>query len=72
MTEQVNGPAHYNGTEVIDKMVQDYGASAVRWFCLLNAVKYRARAGKKPGNAAEQDEAKAAWYEAYAETLPQL
>lgn len=70
MTEQVNGPAHYNGTEVIDKMVQDHGPVAVRHFCLLNAEKYRARAGKKPGNSAEQDEKKAQWYEAYAAKLP--
>lgn len=66
----VNGPAHYNGTEVIDKMVEDDGPEAVRHFCLLNAKKYRARAGKKPGNSAEQDLAKAAWYESYATKLP--
>lgn len=68
--EAVNGPAHYNGTEVIDQMVLEDGPVAVRHFCLLNAKKYRARAGKKPGNTAEQDLAKADWYIAYAEKLP--
>lgn len=66
----VDGPAHYNGTEVIDKMVQEFGTEPVYWFCILNAEKYRARAGKKPGNTAEQDEAKAQWYEKYAANLP--
>jgi hypothetical protein len=68
--EAVDGPTHYNGTEVIDKMVVDYGPVAVRWFCLLNAVKYRARMGKKPGQSAVTDLRKAKWYEAYAEKLP--
>jgi thymidylate synthase (FAD) len=68
--ENVDGPAHYNGTEVIDKMVVDHGPEAVRHFCLLNAVKYRARMGKKPGQSAVTELAKAKWYEAYAAKLP--
>lgn len=70
MNDPVNGPAHYNGTELIDDMARRHGAEKVRAFCELNAEKYRFRAGKKAGNTAEQDEAKAKWYEAYAANLP--
>jgi thymidylate synthase (FAD) len=69
-TSAVDGPAHYNGTEVIDKMVADHGPEVVRHFCILNAEKYQARAGKKPGNSATQDLAKAKWYLDYADKLP--
>lgn len=68
--ELVNGPAHYNGTAVIDGMLDRHGPVAVRWFCLLNAEKYQARAGNKPGNSFEQDIAKANWYLDYAAKLP--
>ncbi len=68
-SEAVNGPAHYNGTQLIDEMVLRHGPEAVRWFCLLNAEKYRYRAGSKPDNPYEQDIAKAEWYEAYASKL---
>ena len=44
-------PAHYQGEyECIDLMREIYGDEAVRWFCILNAYKYRFRAGKKEGN----------------------
>jgi hypothetical protein len=67
--EAVNGPPHYNGTEVIDKMVVDYDPVAVCWFSLLNSTKYRARMGKKPGQSAVTDLKKAKWYEGYARRL---
>ena len=35
-------------------------------FCVGNAFKYRWRAGEKEGQPAEQDEAKAQWYDAMA------
>jgi dUTP diphosphatase len=70
MSEQVNGPAHYGGTATIDRMVEKHGVEPVRHFCLLNADKYRDRAGKKPGNSEEQDLAKAAWYDNYRAQLP--
>ena len=67
--EYVNGPAHYNGTECIEKMRKLYGDDAVRWFCICNAYKYRFRDGSKPGATAEQDEEKARWYEDYAANM---
>jgi hypothetical protein len=70
LPEAVNGPAHYNGTEVIDGMVHRYGQVATAWFCVLSDDKYRLRAGKKPGNPAEQDLAKGQWLTAYAGKLP--
>lgn len=64
--ENVNGPAHYNGTECIENMRKLFGDEAVRWFCICNAYKYRFRKGNKPGQSAEVDESKAHWYEDYA------
>lgn len=59
-------PAHYQGEyECIDLMREIYGDEAVRWFCILNAYKYRFRAGKKEGNEWADDQKKAAWYETY-------
>lgn len=64
--ERVNHPSHYQGEyECIDLMREIYGDEAVRWFCILNAYKYRFRAGKKEGNEWADDQKKAAWYEAY-------
>jgi hypothetical protein len=47
--EQVNHPAHYNQypIEVIDMMIVVFGKEATFYFCLLNAFKYRMRAGNK-------------------------
>lgn len=61
--EQVNHPNHYNHQpiEVIDMMLSVYGKKAVINFCLLNAFKYRMRAGYK-GSIVEDIE-KAKWYE---------
>ena len=66
MSEQVNHPDHYQGKhECIEIMRVMFGDNAVRCFCKCNAYKYRFRAGKKKGNSAEQDIAKAEWYEDY-------
>lgn len=67
----VNHPSHYkkDGKECIDVMEEKYGTLAVINFCECNAFKYRWRAGSKAGNPAEQDEAKAQWYERKAEEL---
>lgn len=66
MTQQVDHPTYYQGEyECIDLMREIYGDDAVRWFCILNAYKYRFRAGKKEGNEWADDQKKAAWYETY-------
>ena len=66
MNEQVDHPAHYQGKhECIDVMRAMFGDVAVKGFCRCNAFKYRFRAGKKDGNSATQDIAKAEWYEEY-------
>ena len=69
--DPVNHPPHYkkDGKECIDVMEEKYGTLAVISFCECNAFKYRWRAGSKAGNPAEQDEAKAQWYERKAEEL---
>lgn len=55
----VNHPSHYTSgkIEVID-FITDQGLG----FCLGNAVKYIARAGKKAAADPIQDLEKAAWY----------
>ena len=69
----VDHPEHYQGShECIDLMREIYGDEAVRHFCICNAYKYRFRAGKKRGESAEQDLAKAEWYERYVmDVVPQ-
>ena len=70
--ELVNHPNHYkdnNGKECIDVMREQFGDTAVYYFCILNAFKYRWRAGKKEGNSEEQDSAKAEWYSNYAKSI---
>lgn len=71
MSEQVNHPSHYlkNGRECIDVMIEKFGVQAVISFCECNQFKYEWRAGLKEGNSAEQDLAKAAWYENKAKEL---
>lgn len=71
--DNVNHPAHYQGDyECIDLMREIYGDDAVRNFCICNAYKYRFRAGKKQGEPARSDTAKAEWYERYVmEKVPQ-
>ena len=64
--DMVSHPPHYQGEyECIDLMREIFGDEAVRWFCILNAYKYRFRAGKKPISTLVDDEKKAAWYEVY-------
>lgn len=59
--ELVDHPAHYGGKdnpyEAI-RVIEAWGLG----FCLGNAVKYLARAGKKPGAAEVEDLEKARWY----------
>jgi hypothetical protein len=59
--ETVNHPAHYGGEdnpyEVI-KVIEAWGLG----FCLGNAVKYIARAGKKGSDTEIEDLKKALWY----------
>lgn len=63
-------PKHYKGSkEVIDIMVDIWGAKDVATYCEINAFKYRMRLGKKPGQPVERDLGKAEWYEAKAEEL---
>lgn len=67
-TETVNHPKHYGrdgAMECIDEMILVFGTEATMHFCLLNAWKYRYRAGDKGG---EEDMKKSDWYMAkYAE-----
>ncbi len=66
--ETVNHPKHYGregAMECIDEMVLVFGTEATKNFCLLNAWKYRYRAGAKGG---DEDLRKSDWYMAkYAE-----
>jgi hypothetical protein len=68
ITEAVNHPKHYGregAMECIDEMVLVFGVEATMNFCLLNAWKYRYRAGAKGG---DEDLKKSDWYLAkYAE-----
>lgn len=61
LDDAVDHPAHYGGAddpyEAI-KVIEAWGLG----FNLGNAVKYLARAGRKPGEARRKDLAKAAWY----------
>ena len=64
--DNINHPAHYQGEyECIDIMRETFGDEAVRWFCICNAYKYRFRSGRKQGEPAQSDIAKAEWYETY-------
>ena len=56
---KINHPKHYNSGkfEVID-VIEDWKLN----FHLGNAVKYIARAGKKPGSDFKEDLEKAIWY----------
>ena len=72
MADNVNHPAHYvkeGRKECIVEMEEKFGPLAVYWFSVLSAYKYRYRDGDKPGNSAEQDEAKALWYDAKADEM---
>ena len=72
MSDNVNHPAYYQQDgrkECIVEMEEQFGTLAVFWFCKLNAYKYRYRAGAKSGNTADQDEAKALWYDSKADEM---
>lgn len=72
MADNVNHPAHYvkdGRKECIVEMEEKFGPLAVYWFSVLSAYKYRYREGDKPGNSAEQDEAKAEWYDAKSDEM---
>lgn len=62
INDNVNHPQHYNDypIEVIDMMIAIFGKKATFHFCLLNAFKYRMRAGHK--DDIKQDLAKEQWY----------
>ena len=62
LPEQVNHPKHYNQypMEVIDMMIKIFGKEATFCFCMLNAYKYRMRAGHK--DDVNQDLSKEQWY----------
>lgn len=63
--EAVKHPSHYrtkSGLECIKVMREVFGDEAVDTFAKLNAFKYLWRSGKKPGEDAEKDVKKAAFY----------
>ena len=64
--DNIDHPAHYQGEyECIEIMRETFGDEAVRHFCICNAYKYRFRSGRKQGEPAQSDIAKAEWYETY-------
>jgi hypothetical protein len=58
--DTINHPPHYGGDTTYEaiKVIDAWGCN----FCLGNAVKYIARAGRKPGADYRRDLRKAAWY----------
>ena len=59
MSESVNHPQHYcNGKIEVIEAIEDWRLG----FCLGNAVKYIARAGKKDPAKTKEDLQKARWY----------
>lgn len=60
MTETINHPEHYGGDTTYEaiKVIEAWRLD----FCLGNAVKYIARAGKKPDADWLEDLKKAQWY----------
>jgi hypothetical protein len=62
----VDHPEYYQGKrECIEEMRLMFGDEAVKGFCRCSAYKYNFRAGKKDGESAEKDKAKAEWYMDY-------
>ena len=62
--DSVSHPDYYQGPhECIDLMKALFGEKDVMAFCRCNSFKYRFRAGRKEGADAEEDLAKARWYE---------
>lgn len=64
-------PNHYKqgGKEVIEMMVDIWGAEDVVKYCEMNAFKYRMRMGLKPNQPIAQELEKAKWYENKAKEL---
>lgn len=61
MSEQVNHPEHYNAGRIeVIEFIEDQGWGLA--FCLGNATKYIARAGKKDASKIIEDLEKADWY----------
>lgn len=61
----VNHPSHYkmaDDRDLLDHMVEMYGAEEVISFCKLNALKYISRAGKKDPKRTKEDIEKAMVY----------
>lgn len=60
--DMVNHPPHYktHQMECIDEMMTVFGEKAVFYYCIINAWKYRYRAGSK--GSAEEDLKKSDWY----------
>lgn len=57
--DNVNHPSHYNTGKIeVIEAIEDWDLG----FCLGNAVKYIARAGKKDPNKTIEDLEKAVWY----------
>ena len=57
--DNVNHPSHYNTGKIeVIEAIEDWKLD----FCLGNAVKYIARAGKKDPNKTIEDLEKAKWY----------
>ncbi len=71
--DKVNHPAHYcreGAMECIDEMVLVFGKAKTAHYCLLNAWKYRYRAGDKNGL---EDMKKSDWYmRKYAELTEEM
>jgi len=61
MSEQVNHPKHYGGSENPYEAIKVIEAWDLG-FCLGNTVKYISRAGKKEPDKVVQDLEKAKWY----------
>ena len=63
--EMVNQPKHYDffGMTVIKVIEKTSTWEEYLGFIKGTAMRYRLRAGSKPGNSLEQDIAKAEWYE---------
>lgn len=64
-------PNHYKqgDKEVIEMMIDIWGAEDVAKYCSMNAFKYRMRMGFKPNQPVEQELKKAKWYENKAKEL---
>lgn len=60
-TDRVNHPAHYNSGKIeVIEFIEDQGFG--QGFCVGNAIKYIARAGKKNPEHEIEDLEKAVWY----------